>query len=169
MEQKQLARKAGDMPISTLNAILNGQVKDPGLSIAVRIAAALGVTLEELIGDETPTPALSPYDVDPSYRACVDALEELDDADRRRVMEFVGWLSGALTSRSMVTSVTTTPRDRSAYTERYVSPPGKTDTVAMPVQIQHRQQQIKLERGASPANGKGKRQAAQHPTHRRRK
>lgn len=167
MEQKRLARLAGDMPVSTLNAILNGQVRDPGLSIAAKIAAALGVTLDELMGDEMPSPALSPYDVNPEYRACVDSLEELDDADRRRVIEFVRWISDAVSRKSAgeVSGVTTTKPHHGPYTaEPRVSE--KTDSAVPPIQIRHRQQQLRRERG-SPAPTHDRPKPGQHSTGRR--
>jgi transcriptional regulator with XRE-family HTH domain len=158
MQQKELAFRA-DIPQSSLNRILTGATDDPQLATAFKIAAALGVSLDELAGDGVlPQSPMTPYDAHPEYRAIVDSLEEMDDADRRRVMEFIGWLSVALQSRSEVTTVTATPRDRTPYTERHVS--GKTDAVAMPVQLQHRQRQIKQERGANPPHGPRQREAS---------
>lgn len=96
LQQKDLAFRSG-VPQSTLNAILRGQIKEPSLSAAVRIAQALGVPLETLTeGGAVPQSTLTPYDTQPEFRRVVDALVPLDERDRARVIEFISWLGDAL-------------------------------------------------------------------------
>lgn len=43
--------KASDIPLSTVTRILNGETKDPSVNVLRSVAETLGLTLDELFGD----------------------------------------------------------------------------------------------------------------------
>lgn len=44
--------KRANMPISTVNFLENGYVKDPRLSTLLKLSRALGCTIDDLVGKE---------------------------------------------------------------------------------------------------------------------
>lgn len=72
--QNALAERAG-IPQPTLGRIESGKIPNPSLDIARRLAAALGASLDDLLGGVAIAPAKAPSSVRRSILARVDQLE----------------------------------------------------------------------------------------------
>lgn len=72
--------EAADISYSTLNTFVYGTSKDCNLSTAVKLARALGVTIDELVGAET---------IEPETRECVALARNLKDHHRYVIRSFV--------------------------------------------------------------------------------
>jgi transcriptional regulator with XRE-family HTH domain len=88
MEQKELAYQA-KIPLRSLEAYLRKDSSMPSADKAVRIAQALGVSVEYLVtGHETHHKATQ-LSLSPKTRALVQANEELNETGRDIVLELV--------------------------------------------------------------------------------
>ena len=84
MQVKQLAAKTG-ISKNTLDKYLSGQKVQPGVENAVKIAKALGVSVEELIEDNT---NVSKYQF-PEYITIIDQYISLNDFNKRTVRDLL--------------------------------------------------------------------------------
>lgn len=71
--------KIADTPLATVTRIFNGQTPNPTFETISRIAIAMGVSLDELVGLKQPeeTPLKSP--VETALNSFVELLKEKDD------------------------------------------------------------------------------------------
>lgn len=79
MSQADLCR-ATQMGSSKVSQLLKGKVEDPRLSTAIKIADALGVSLDYLAGRSSPPPP--PAYADARQRRMNEAFEQMDDDGR---------------------------------------------------------------------------------------
>lgn len=84
MQVKQLAAKTG-ISKNTLDKYLSGQKVQPRVENAVKIAKALGVSVEELIEDNT---NVSKYQF-PEYKTIIDQYISLNDFNKRTVRDLL--------------------------------------------------------------------------------
>lgn len=76
---RSLAEVAG-VPLSTLNSFLYGKPADAKLSTTIKLARALGVTVDELVGCET---------INPEERMALAQSRELPDKNRYLIKWFI--------------------------------------------------------------------------------
>lgn len=84
MQVKQLAAKTG-ISKNTLDKYLSGQKVQPGVENAVKIAKALGVSVEALLEDNT---NVSKYQF-PEYKTIIDQYNSLNDFNKRTVRDLL--------------------------------------------------------------------------------
>lgn len=84
MQVKQLAAKTG-ISKNTLDKYLSGQKVQPGVENAVKIAKALGVSVEELIEDKA---NVTKYQF-PEYKTIIDQYISLNDFNKRTVRDLL--------------------------------------------------------------------------------
>lgn len=72
--------ESADIPFSTLRTFLYGDSNDCKLSTAVKLARALGVSIDELVGAET---------IEPETRECIALSRNLKDHNRYVIRSFV--------------------------------------------------------------------------------
>jgi transcriptional regulator with XRE-family HTH domain len=85
MEQKELAYQA-KIPLRSLEAYLRKDSSMPSADKAVRIAQALGVSVEYLVTGHETRHKVSQMPISPKTRALVQASEELDEDGRDIVL-----------------------------------------------------------------------------------
>ena len=96
IQQKALSAET-EIPYSTLSNVLKGITQDPGVYDAAKIARFLKIPLADLLeSDSIPASPLTPYDTNPDYQRVIGALEELTPKDRRKALEFISWVAGAI-------------------------------------------------------------------------
>jgi transcriptional regulator with XRE-family HTH domain len=95
MEQKELAAKA-EIPLRSLEAYLREDSSMPAADKAVRIAKALGVTVEYLIDGGAPSREKDSLFIDLSLRQLSPSLEKLSEGDRKVVYETARHLAESL-------------------------------------------------------------------------
>ena len=107
-DEKQLTNveiaKIGDIPLATVTRVFNGQTPNPTFETISRIAIALGVSIDELIGlkpfDAPPVPsrietALNSYsEILKEKDNRIKELKEERDAERREKHRITGVLVG---------------------------------------------------------------------------
>jgi transcriptional regulator with XRE-family HTH domain len=87
---KELSEKSG-VKKHTLDKYLRDECSKPSADFAVRIAGALGVTVEYLVtGEDTDKQKLA--SIAPETRLLIQAMEGLDDADRKIVLNMIASL-----------------------------------------------------------------------------
>lgn len=96
MTQADLCR-ATKMGSSKISQILKGRVTDPRLSTVVKIADALGVSLDYLAGRDVSPPA--PVYADPRQRRMNDAYERMGDLMKDAASSSVVSMLGAESAR----------------------------------------------------------------------
>lgn len=69
-----------DIPYSTLNSILYGSVQNPRADVIIKIAKALGLSIDELVGAET---------IEPETRECIALSRNLNEHNRYVIRSFV--------------------------------------------------------------------------------
>lgn len=84
MQVKQLAAKTG-ISKNTLDKYLSGQKVQPGVENAVKIAKALGVSVEALLEDNT---NVSKYQF-PEYKTIIDQYNSLNDFNKRTIRDLL--------------------------------------------------------------------------------
>lgn len=84
MQVKQLAAKTG-ISKNTLDKYLSGQKVQPGVENAVKIAKALGVSVEALLEDNT---SISKYQF-PEYKTIIDQYNSLNDFNKRTIRDLL--------------------------------------------------------------------------------
>lgn len=72
--------EVADIPYSTLNTFLYGTSKDCNLSTAVKLARALNISIDELVGAET---------IEPETRECVQLSRNLKEHHRYVIRSYV--------------------------------------------------------------------------------
>lgn len=72
--------EVADIPYSTLNTFIYGTSKDCNLSTAVKLARALNISIDELVGAET---------IEPETRECVALARNLKDHHRYVIRQYV--------------------------------------------------------------------------------
>lgn len=97
MSQADLCRAAG-ITSSKASYILQGKTTDPRLSTAIRIADALGVSLDYLAGREQPPPR--PHYSDPRQQRINDAYESMSELMKDATASSVVSMLGAESARS---------------------------------------------------------------------
>jgi transcriptional regulator with XRE-family HTH domain len=102
MEQKELAAKAG-IPLRSLEAYLRENSSMPSADKAVRIAKALGVTVEYLVNGAEPSKKKASLSINPALRQLSQSLEKLSEEDRKVVYENARHLAETLQKRSRTT------------------------------------------------------------------
>jgi transcriptional regulator with XRE-family HTH domain len=96
MEQKELAAKA-EIPLRSLENYLSKEYSSmPAADTAVRIAKALGVTVEYLIYGGTPSKEKDSLFINLSLRQLEQSLKKLSEADRKVVYETARHLAETL-------------------------------------------------------------------------
>jgi len=88
---KELAEKSGVSKFS-LDNYLNARGQSPSVDTGVKIAKALGVSVEYLVtGKETKQPGKNQKSSN-DVRAIARLAEQLDDEKRKFVIDFIKWL-----------------------------------------------------------------------------
>ncbi|GHV43644.1 hypothetical protein AGMMS49546_25840 [Spirochaetia bacterium] len=95
IEQKELAAKA-EIPLRTLENYLSKDSSMPAADTAVRIAKALGVTVEYLVNGAESSPDKAALAVNSSLRQLSQTLEKLSEGDRKVVYETARHLAETL-------------------------------------------------------------------------
>lgn len=96
MSQADLCR-ATNMGSSKISQLLKGKVEDPRLSTAIKVADALGVSLDYLAGRASPPPP--PNYADKRQRKLNADFEELSDVGRESAVSTVAALLGVERAR----------------------------------------------------------------------
>lgn len=95
---KQLVAKTG-INFNTLNHYLSGRKSMPPADVAVRIAKALGVTVEYLVNGVEPSQEKTFLYINPPLRQLVQSLEKLPEGDKKVVYDNARYLAESLQSR----------------------------------------------------------------------
>ncbi|MGN0316263.1 MAG: helix-turn-helix transcriptional regulator [Fusicatenibacter sp.] len=82
MTHNALAKKAG-ISTSTLSYLLGGKSK-PYVYTILQICNALGISLHDLVGDETKSSLLSDMEVDADGKLRIEEAEEPEESDEKR-------------------------------------------------------------------------------------
>ncbi|GHU50728.1 hypothetical protein FACS1894200_10360 [Spirochaetia bacterium] len=98
MEQKELAAKA-DIPLRSLENYLRQDASMPVADRAVRIAKALGVTVEYLVNGADSCHDKASLSISPALRQLGQVLEKLSEEDRKLVYETARHLAETLLKR----------------------------------------------------------------------
>ena len=86
---KELAAKS-EVAKGALDSYLGKQASMPPADTAVRIAAALGVTVEYLVnGQDSSREKITPFFSNPRKRLVLRIFDELKPADQKLVLDFV--------------------------------------------------------------------------------
>ena len=85
---KELAIKAM-VPKGAIDSYLGKQASMPPADTAVRIAAALGVTVEYLVKGQDNRETISPFFSSPKKRSLLHFFDELLPEDQKLVLDFV--------------------------------------------------------------------------------
>jgi len=93
VRSKELAAKTG-IKLSTLKTYLGSQAKIPSAETAVRLAQALGVSVEYLVtGESAAAPAADLPHLCREARATARLVERLDAEGRVFALDFMRWLA----------------------------------------------------------------------------
>jgi transcriptional regulator with XRE-family HTH domain len=95
IEQKELAAKAG-ISLRSLENYVREESSMPAADRAIRIAKALGVTVEYLINGGEPSKAKDSLFINLSLRQLGQSLEKLSEGDRKVVYETARHLAETL-------------------------------------------------------------------------